>query len=586
MSEAAAPPSDVHYICPSCDHEPPRSHRDPTCPNCGARMVEVRPRAKDLSGQVIDGRFEIRDLLGEGGMGSVYRAWQRSIGREVAIKLIDERHGRDPMAVRRFLREARLASQLSQPNTISVFDFGQAADGRLFIAMELIRGRTLAEVLEADGPFPTPRAAWVGVQLCDALDAAHRLKIVHRDLKPANIVLLDDPPGRDLIKVLDFGLAKSLTESETKATDTGLVVGTPRYMAPEVVMGEAPTPQSDLYAVGVILGELSTGKVLWDATSFPALAGQKMHGSAVIHEVPAGLRPVVSRLIDPEPARRPQSAGEVRGLLRPLVMDSETPIPFTGPARAITDRPAGKARSPSAQTEPTVPVLEIATPPPRAVDRPRSDVSDDASTITARTPSRPMAATGALDGDSDGLPPVDSAGETARVPPRDTVAAVPDSLGLSAVQPAGSRRGPVLALGAAVVFAIVGIVMIISLGGGDKKPRPPAVVTAAAAPAPPIDAPSAPPPVDAPPAGQPVDAAPIPTVKLTITSKPPGATVLVDGQSHGPAPVEVDVPRGTRPIVVEVLSGGRTARQTVVPDRDRALTLTVRRSTTGDGLPF
>jgi serine/threonine protein kinase len=548
----APAPSDVHWLCPSCDHEPPGGLTEPVCPACGAKLIEVRSGAKDMNGVVIDGRFELRDLLGEGGMGAVYRAWQRSIGREVAIKLIDDRHGRDPMAVRRFLREARLASQLSQPNTVSVIDFGQSSDGRLFIAMELIRGKTLADILDRDGPFPATRAAWIGVQLCDALDAAHRLNIVHRDLKPANVVILDDPPGRDLLKVLDFGLAKSLTESETKATDTGLVVGTPRYMAPEVVMGEPPTPQSDLYAVGVILGELSTGKVLWEATSFPALAGQKMHVSPIIDEVPQGLRAVVARLLDPEPGRRPATAGDVRGLLRPLV-NSDTPIPFTGPAATTTPNKKPAAPSPDA----TMPLLEIATPPPgsRKVAQPESQ----ALTVETPTPA-----------------------------PRNAVSAVPSADSVGAV-PAGSRRGwPIALVAAALLVAVVGGILVATRGGSsdggdDREPG----VASGAVDAAPVTAP------DAAVAGTPgdlLDAAPVPArqVTLTIRSKPPGARITVNGQPAGVAPVEWPVPFGTQAIAVEAESGGRVTRQAVVPDRDRTITLTIRRpaSGTGSGLPF
>src|SRR3954463_5247288 len=152
--------------------------------------------ADDLIGSVICDRFEIVDKLGQGGMGSVYRAFQRSVKREVAIKVINASFSRDPDAVRRFEREAQLASQLSHPNTVSVFDFGQTEDGRLFIAMELIKGRTLLELLEQERRFSTERAVRIGSQICDALEAAHTLGIIHRDLKLDNVIVLEHPPGR------------------------------------------------------------------------------------------------------------------------------------------------------------------------------------------------------------------------------------------------------------------------------------------------------------------------------------------------------------------------------------------------------
>ncbi|HTM20606.1 MAG TPA: serine/threonine-protein kinase, partial [Kofleriaceae bacterium] len=373
MSSEQKAVGDVHLICPSCDAEPPATGAT-ACPSCATKLVQVRVGADDLVGQVVDGRFEIRDLLGEGGMGTVYRAWQRSIGREVAIKLIDRRYARDLMAVKRFLREARLASQLSHPHTVSVFDFGQCEDGRLFIAMELIRGRTLQDLLDSQGRFALGRALRVGVQMCDALQAAHKLKIVHRDLKLANVIVLDDAPGRDLIKVLDFGLAKSVAEAETQRTESGVVVGTPRYMSPEAASGAPPAPSADLYALGVILAELVIGKPLWQESNFAALVAQKHRRSPVLDEAPERLRPLLAALIDPDPARRPASADEVRTALLALVDDGSgtaatvqapaTPAvrsPALGsptiPMRGNTSpRPSAKVAVPAAAIEPTAPV--------------------------------------------------------------------------------------------------------------------------------------------------------------------------------------------------------------------------------------
>src|SRR5262249_33436119 len=155
-----------------------------------------------------------------GGMGTVYRGWQLSVDREVAIKVIDPRLASDRTAVKRFLREARLASRLSQPNIVNVYDFGQTEDGILYLVMELLKGHTLAHEQRGE-PWTVKRSAHVISQLCDALESAHAQGIVHRDLKPGNIIVLDEPPGRDLIKVLDFGLAKSLTgDAHSRVTKT------------------------------------------------------------------------------------------------------------------------------------------------------------------------------------------------------------------------------------------------------------------------------------------------------------------------------------------------------------------------------
>ncbi len=269
-----------------------------------------------LIGTVIDGRFEIRDKLGQGGMGSVYRAWQRSVGREVAIKLIDRSISNDPMATRRFLREAHLASQLSHPNTISVLDSGVLPDGRLFIAMELVRGRTLGKELRERGAFSVDRIVRIGTQLCDALESAHAQRIVHRDLKPENVMLLD--ASNDLIKVLDFGLAKTLDDTSTQATAAGIVVGTLRYIAPESAMTGESTPASDMYAVGVILGELALGTPLWEGATLSIVLQHQLQPDPIVARVPEPLRDVVARLVDVKPERRP-TATETRALLAALV---------------------------------------------------------------------------------------------------------------------------------------------------------------------------------------------------------------------------------------------------------------------------
>jgi hypothetical protein len=299
--------------------------------------------------------------------------------------------------------------------------------------------------------------------------------------------------------------------------------------------------------------------------------------SPVIDEVPAGLRSVVARLLDPEPARRPATAGDVRGLLRPLV-GSETPIPFTGPARALHDTiPAPTDQAPSAvttpnrraapATDPTVPLLEIATPPPGSrVTAPASQA------LTIETPT-----------------PRPSPNVAARVP------AIPTADSLGAVPAAGRRGGAIAVLAVVVLIAVVVGVLVASRGGGGTR----AVVDAATGGAlTEADATATPPAPssDASIAGTPgelaPDAAPAPvrSVMLTIRSKPPGARVTVDGQPVGIAPVEVPVPESARAIVVEVESSAGVTRRAVVPDRDRTLTLTIRRPTTGtdrgSGLPF
>ena len=301
--------------------------------------------ADDLIGAVIAERFEVLAKIGEGGMGTVYRALQRSVDREVAIKVIKPQLSRDAKVLKRFQREAKLASKLSQPNTVSVIDHGRTPDGRLYLAMELIEGRTLLEVQSDDGKLPVDRVVRIGSQLCDALEAAHELGIVHRDLKPENVIVLDRPPGRDLLKVLDFGLAKLFSE----VSSTSGVVGTPRYMAPEVATRGEASPANDVYAVGVILAELALGRPLYTSNSLGELVLLKMRPDPDVAQLPQPLRRAIGAMLVPDPARR-ATAAQARTLLR-MVADGSVAFPMVPlvpmpPAPAAAPSPARRARWP------------------------------------------------------------------------------------------------------------------------------------------------------------------------------------------------------------------------------------------------
>jgi len=309
---------DAEAFCAACN-----SSYAPTtqfCPLDGARLVRFAGGADPLLGRVIDARFEIQQRIGRGGMGAVYRAWQRSVDREVAIKVIDARLSNDRVAAKRFLREARLASRLSHPAIVVVHDFGQTDDGVLYLAMEMLRGKTLAAAIATRAMTPR-RAIKIALQLCDALEAAHRQDIVHRDLKPQNVVVLDDPPGRDLCKVLDFGLAKSLVHDESAVTRSDAILGTPLYMAPEAIQGHAADGRTDLYSLGCILHELLSGLPPFrDNAPNMVLA---MHLSEPPPElpstVPATLAALVRELLAKAPADRPATATAVRDRLAEML---------------------------------------------------------------------------------------------------------------------------------------------------------------------------------------------------------------------------------------------------------------------------
>jgi serine/threonine protein kinase len=227
--------------------------------------------ADSLIGTSVDnGEYKILERIGVGGMGSVYKAEQPNMNRLVAIKVLHARFaGRDDL-VARFRREARAMSQLSHPNTARVYKFGQLADGSAYFVMDYMEGKNLAHTVREQGPMDSDRAIQIMLQVCGALEEAHRAGIIHRDLKPENIFLTQQAGNSDFPKVLDFGLAKvsekQMGRGSMMLTQQGMVFGTPEFMSPEQTQGDTLDRRSDIYSLGLILYELLTGKLPFDAT--------------------------------------------------------------------------------------------------------------------------------------------------------------------------------------------------------------------------------------------------------------------------------------------------------------------------------
>src|SRR5829696_6413040 len=212
-----------------------------------------------MTGTPLAGRYELGPLLGRGGMARVHAARDVVLDRPVAVKVLAEdvvdQRGRE-----RFVREARTAARFEHPNAIAVYDAGEA-DGVLYIVMELVEGRSLAERLAAEGPLPVDEAQRIIGRVLDALGAAHAVGVIHRDVKPGNVLL----GAGGLVKLADFGIAKRLDQLDPDLTGTGQFVGTPRYLAPEQVVGDPVTPATDLYAAAVVLYEMLAGTPPFDA---------------------------------------------------------------------------------------------------------------------------------------------------------------------------------------------------------------------------------------------------------------------------------------------------------------------------------
>ncbi len=219
-----------------------------------------------LIGRLINDRYKIVGIIARGGMGKVYRAEQAPLGRLVALKVLHPNYSgdNDPEFHKRFFLEASIASKLTHPNTVTIFDYGKTDDDIYYIAMELLEGRTLHRALREEGPLDPERTAHVARQICRSLREAHGLGVIHRDLKPANIYLVQHGDESDFVKVLDFGLVKNLESDGEELTQAGLFMGSPKYMSPEQIRGERVDSRVDVYALGVIMFEMLTGKVPFD----------------------------------------------------------------------------------------------------------------------------------------------------------------------------------------------------------------------------------------------------------------------------------------------------------------------------------
>jgi serine/threonine protein kinase/tetratricopeptide (TPR) repeat protein len=286
-------------------------------------------------GKSLPGGYYILDLISVGGMGRVYRAEQAALGRTVAVKIIHPHLLSDENSALRFMTEARAASQLNHPNSIAVFDFGRTDDGQPYLVMEFLRGKDLARVAYEEGPLPFSRIVEVLRQALAALSEAHELGIVHRDLKPENIILEPLRRGGDFVKVVDFGLAKLRADAQhPSVTSPGIVCGTPDYMAPEQGRGDAIDGRSDLYSIGVVLFQLLTGRLPFEADSPTQVV--MMHLTIPVPDprqvaperhIPDPLVDVVLKALAKDARKRYQDAAEFADALKSALILAESVRP-------------------------------------------------------------------------------------------------------------------------------------------------------------------------------------------------------------------------------------------------------------------
>ncbi len=299
-------------------------------------------------GDVLGGRYRLVELLGQGGMATIYRATDAQLGREVAVKVLHPEYGRDPDFVARFKQEAQAAASLSHPNIVGVYDFGTDADGP-YIVMELVDGEDVATLLARNGPLPPRQAARLTAEAAHALGAAHARGIVHRDVKPGNILVSSD--GR--VKVTDFGIARAWADA--RLTLPGVTLGSVHYFSPEQALGEQATPASDIYSLGIVLYELLTGRRPWEGDNAAAVAMARISAppplvSDVRPNVPPVLEAIDRRALSPDPTARFPSAEAMAGALEAFLDEGapRTGAGAAGAAVAATAATAARAYPPDA----------------------------------------------------------------------------------------------------------------------------------------------------------------------------------------------------------------------------------------------
>jgi serine/threonine protein kinase len=366
--------------------------RDVTAPPATPKPLEEGSR---MVGALLSGRYQIKRMCGEGGMGRVYEAEHVEIGKRVAIKVLHPAYSRTPDLVERFRREARAASRIEHPNVVNVTDFGTTEDGSLFFVMEYIEGIELGLLIHREGPLGPVRALRIAEQMCEALQAAHDVGVIHRDLKPENILLLGQgkdnrsPPGQsspgmeaqvrepsDFVKVLDFGIAKSADVDEgtssrrgKRLTRPGVAMGTPEYMAPEQAAGHPADPRSDIYAVGSIMYEMLCGSPPYEGDNVMEVLHKKANEAPqLLAERRPMLAPAIISLVERAMARspddRPKSmadlAYEIHTIETALVM-TPSPVVLQAPGTSSRDDAQGSYQAVFGEVSETRVVRPFAT---------------------------------------------------------------------------------------------------------------------------------------------------------------------------------------------------------------------------------
>lgn len=363
LAQQSTPTADasiaVPKVCPQCGSEYETTDR--FCPKDGSPL---RPKAggDPLVGRVIADRYLVLALLGEGGMGRVYLGEHVKMNRQCAIKVMSPTLVNDAESLQRFAREASNAARILHPNVAAVFDYGES-DKIIYLVMEYVDGESLSTILAREGKLEPRRAIEIARQIADGLHAAHELGIVHRDLKPDNVIIAHSRSGREIPKVVDFGIAKALTEAPQDAlTRSGLVIGTPEYMSPEQLLGDPVDARADIYSLGCILYQMLTGAAAFSADTREQMIRRRLHEAPphlreVLPNLPSRLDTLLVHMLARSPADRLASAAEARDQLDPaLAMGGWDPRVITAPSLSPGSNAAVASADRDELTRPTMPL--------------------------------------------------------------------------------------------------------------------------------------------------------------------------------------------------------------------------------------
>ncbi len=335
------------------------------CTDCGVPTQELptaAPAGDPYVGRTVDGRYRIDRAIGEGGMGVVYQATHAVLGKKIALKVLRQEMARDEDVVQRFIQEAQAASTIGHPNIIEISDFGRLQEGAVYFVMEYLEGEALTDLIARGGSLPMTDAIAIIQQIASALGAAHQRGIVHSDLKPDNVFLVKRGESSTYVKVLDFGIAK-VGGAASKLTRTGVVFGTPHYMSPEQAAGQSVDQRTDIYALGVIMYEVFTGKVPFDADTFMGILTKHMFESPIPPSATAGkqlgaVEDVILKALSKKPEARYQTMDELIADLQRIAAGGQAAI-----ARARADGVAVPANLADALEPPTRTEVDLAAQP-------------------------------------------------------------------------------------------------------------------------------------------------------------------------------------------------------------------------------